>query len=359
MKLSPRTLALTGVKLLVLAGLLALVSRQVQWHDLETVTPLGERNFVPGLATVLRQIDLAYYGLALLAMTASVLFAACRWHRLLLVLNLPFGRWAIVKLAFIGGFFNNFLLGSLGGDAVKVYLALKNQPRKTAILTSIFADRLIGLIGLTVHAAIMLGFLSWQGKIAPGSLWLPVTPLALIGGGVTAGAILLFSTRLHRLFRLGKLSAKLPMGLHLQQATAILRELFANPIPLLSLFAYTLGCQLTSIAGVALIGASLHLTLAWPDYLLYVPIIFLLSVVPITPGGLGVLEGLCLIYLAAAGNPNQVLILALLLRLTILLASLPGLFAFWSYGHPTLASIQSGLAADAAESEGQGAPGRD
>lgn len=337
MKLTPRTLALTVLKLILMVGLLALVLRQVQWRDAATVNAVGEQVVTPGLASTLQAISPLYYGLAALCLLGSLLSSGMRWQRVLSILGLSFRRSEVVKLVFIGDFFNNFLLGSLGGDAVKVFLAVKSRPHKAVIVTSIFADRLIGLVGLTVHAAIMLLLLSWQGSIERRFLWLPATPITIIGVGLIVGGTLLFASRLHQALKLEKFARRIPGGLHLQQAAASLRQLFGSPGHLLQVFALTLCCQFFSISTVAFLGACLQLGLPLTDYLLYVPIVFILSAVPVTPGGIGVLEELCLIYFAAAANPNKVLVLALLIRLTILLTSLPGLVFFWGYGQKATA----------------------
>jgi len=337
LKLTPRTLALTLLKLILMVALLALVLRQVQWHDVETVNALGERLVMPGLASVLQNLNWLYYGLAAFCLLGSLFTCALRWQRVLAILGLPFTGREVIRLVFIGDFFNNFLLGSLGGDAVKVFLAVKSRPHKAVIVTSIFADRLIGLIGLTVHASIMLLLLSWQGAIEGRRLWLPAMPIVIISGGLLVGGTLLFASRLHQALNLQKLAHRVPMGLHLQQASASLRLLFGSPRPLLPVLLLTLCCQAFSISTVVFLGACLDLGLPLIDYLLYVPIIFILSAVPVTPGGIGVLEELCLLYFAAAANPNKVLLLALLFRLTVLLCSLPGLVAFWGYGQKATA----------------------
>ena len=345
MRVSARTVLLTGVKLTLMVGLLALVLRQVQWHDVETVNAVGDRVLTPGLGSALLDLDLKLYGLAVASMASAVIMSALRWHQVLSLLGLPFRRLEVVNLVFIGDFFNNFLLGSLGGDAVKVFLAVRNRSRKTIVLTSIFVDRLIGLIGLSLHAAVMVLLLSSRGTIDPHSLRLAATPIALVVAGLGGGAILLFSPWVQQALGLARMADRIPMGMgkHLGQAGATIRQLFAAPKALLPVFLATLGCQLFSITAVALMGAALDLDLSWVEFFLAVPIIFIIAAVPVTPGGIGVLEELCLIYLAAAANPNKVLLLALLIRLTMLVCGLPGLIAFWRYGHPKVAQMREEL----------------
>lgn len=344
MKVTPRAIALTCIKLALMAVLLTLVLRQVHWQDTETVTALGEHRLVPGLASTIRDVNGLYYALAVTGILGSLVACAFRWQKVLALMGLSF-RWGeVIKLVFIGDFFNNFLFGSLGGDAVKVFLALRKRPQKGAILASIVADRLIGLIGLTIHAAIMLIFLIRQGSLSGRSLWLPVAPIAVICAGLFIGGFLLFSTRLQRMLRINAIASRLPFRDEVGQAGEAVRLLFGKPGPLAPVFALTFCCQACSIGAVAFLGGSLNLGLQLSAYLLSVPIVFILSAVPVTPGGIGVLEELCQLYFAAAGNPNKVLVLALLIRLTILLCSLPGLVAFWSYGRPTAEVIRSGIA---------------
>ena len=53
-------------------------------------------------------------------------------------------------------------------------------------------------------------------------------------------------------------------------------------------------------------------------------LIIIISAIPITPGGVGVMEELYLIYFASVSNNSKVLVLAVLVRFTILIANLPG-----------------------------------
>lgn len=343
MKFTPRTIALTCIKLVLMGILLSIVLHQVHWNDIETVTAVGERHLVPGLSSILNDINGLCYVLAVVGFWGALVACAFRWQRVLAIMGLSF-RWSeVIKLVFIGDFFNNFLLGSLGGDTVKVFLALRQRQHKAVILASIFADRLIGLIGLTIHAAIMLIILVLQGSISGKSLWLPVVPIGVICSGLAVGGALLFSVRLRRLLRVDTLASRLPFSDQVRQGGEALRLLFYKPGPLVPVFVLTLCAQACSIGAVAFLGLSLDLGIPLSNYLLSVPIIFILSAVPITPGGIGVLEELCQLYFAGAGNPNKVLVLALLIRLTILLCSLPGLAAFWSYGKSKFAEIRAGI----------------
>lgn len=63
----------------------------------------------------------------------------------------------VVKLTWIGMFFSAILPGAVTGDIIKMFYAksLSNKLDKSFLLTSVFIDRLIGLIGLLFLMGIM------------------------------------------------------------------------------------------------------------------------------------------------------------------------------------------------------------
>ena len=87
---------------------------------------------------------------------------------------------------------------------------------------------------------------------------------------------------------------------------------------------YTLLAQGIAIISVATLGVSLGLNVPLSQYFIFIPLIILLSALPITPGGVGVMEELYLLYFASAGDPSKVRLLAVLARGTIILSNLPG-----------------------------------
>ncbi len=78
-----------------------------------------------------------------------VLFLGClRWRVLLEAHNIKLGFARIVKLFFIGFFFNNFLPSLTGGDIVKAYYVSKETARRAeaARMVGSFMAVIIGLL---------------------------------------------------------------------------------------------------------------------------------------------------------------------------------------------------------------------
>jgi uncharacterized membrane protein YbhN (UPF0104 family) len=87
-----------------------------------------------------------------------------RWYLLVRVLDLPFTLRNAVRLGMVGLFYNTFLPGSVGGDFVKAFFIARGQPgRRAAAVATVVADRLVGLFGLILFAAVVGGGCWWAG----------------------------------------------------------------------------------------------------------------------------------------------------------------------------------------------------
>ena len=81
---------------------------------------------------------------------------AFRWGIFLRVLGVRLPAWQVLRLSFVGLFFNIFLVGAVGGDAVKVvWLVAKGHP-KTPALLSVFMDRMSGFGAMVVCSLLFI-----------------------------------------------------------------------------------------------------------------------------------------------------------------------------------------------------------
>lgn len=110
---------------------------------------------VRGSAALLRDADLRWAWLGLLAAGFSDLFAAARWWCCLHLAGLPVSFPRAVAQHFMGRFTTLFLPGSIGGDAVKIaWLAAEFPQRKFAGVLAVLMDRLTGFLAMLVAALI-------------------------------------------------------------------------------------------------------------------------------------------------------------------------------------------------------------
>ncbi len=134
------------LKYLVAVALLALVVG-LNWTKL---TDLFSRDPQP-----------VYFAATLGLMVVVIGLQYLRWFLLVRALDLPFTLAYGLRLGLVGTFYNMFLPGGIGGDFVKAYLIAKGQPaRRAAAVSTVIADRLLGLFGLILYVAVV-GGLCW------------------------------------------------------------------------------------------------------------------------------------------------------------------------------------------------------
>ncbi|MBA4146695.1 MAG: flippase-like domain-containing protein [Verrucomicrobia bacterium] len=128
-----------------------------------------------GMARTFRSADTNWLLLGIAVAGIGVLSGICRWRIFLQIQQIPVSWWRTTQLYMIGLFFNLLFLGAIGGDVIKVLCLAKDNPgRRTAIVLSVVADRLSGLLALVTVASIFtLGRYGWftQNPAAAGMLW--------------------------------------------------------------------------------------------------------------------------------------------------------------------------------------------
>lgn len=319
---------LIGLKLVAMVGLLTLIGSQVHWRDYQVLSPAGEMVVRPGLASSLKDFSLLPLLCAILFQLVTVFFTAFRWRLLMLVQGLFLDRASVVRLAFLGEFFNHFLPGALGGDAVKAYYVMRHTGRKGATLVSIFANRFAGLCLLCIISAAMLTGLLLSGRAGGIDLKQPVFSIFLIAAGIGLVLLLSLNVRLNNSALLRRLIAYLPLSRHLETVRVALHRYRQTGSLLPAVVFHSLLTVVSFVLSVMFVGLSLGVELSWYHYFLYLPLIAILTAVPVTPGGVGVLEELFLYFFSTAGDPNKILAMALLYRLVLLLCGSPGALIF-------------------------------
>jgi uncharacterized membrane protein YbhN (UPF0104 family) len=101
---------------------------------------------------ITKSFEMGYFWLlTLTCIFFQALFSAFRWKILLRIgTKEPLPAWSMIKLTWIGLFFNSVLPGAVTGDFIKMLYArdLDKNLSKTYLLTSVLMDRILGLFGL-------------------------------------------------------------------------------------------------------------------------------------------------------------------------------------------------------------------
>jgi len=251
------------------------------------------------LAT-LRQADAGWLLLGFAMYGVVELVAGWRWQILLRVQGIELSWFRVFSLLVIGVFFNFFIPGGTGGDVIKIFYLLKETPgKRTVALLSVLVDRLIGLIALTVLAAVLIAA-DWQWLMSSPQVSKYVWPALIILGasfmGLHGSYIMTSRGWIHRL------PARMP-GRDKLAELALAYNLYGRAWqPTLAAFALSFIAHFAYFAVFYCTGQALrHDGIRMPTFgelCAIMPIVNTLSAMPISLGGLGVREGLFQVFLS-------------------------------------------------------------
>lgn len=226
---------------------------------------------------------------AVAVFAASALGGALQWAWILRTSGLTTPLDEMVRMYWVGLFFNNFLPGNVGGDAVKVVDLGRREGRTTTVLGATALDRLLGLFALTILALGTLVAARLGGFSGPPALPL-LLALAVWGGGLTVLLSRRVSTWLTRMVE------RLPWRRPAERLEAFLAEfrLFrSRPIWLARLFSLALVVQFMRVLTHLLAGWGLGIIFDGAQVLqlfVAVPLLGILLSLPVSANGLGLRE---------------------------------------------------------------------
>ena len=277
--------------------------------------------------------------IALVCLAISNFTACLQWKLLLERQGVHLGYARLLKLYYVGLFFNNFMPGNVGGDVKKVYDIRMQGGQDTvgAGLTATFFDRLYGLFFVTLFALAM-GALFFvhddaQRAFVWPSIWIFLGFCAMFAG--------LCSKRLGRLAT-NLMSRFLPKSVgerlvHMFERFRLFRsvKLWAQ-ISVLSFATQSLRILVHFFCGIAV---GVELSVSW--YFYYIPLVAIVSALPISIGGFGPRELLAQSLFARAGVASlESVVIQLLAYFVSLVLSLFGAFVFLLGGNANSAGGQ-------------------
>lgn len=234
---------------------------------------------------------------------------------------------ASIRLNLLGMFFNVFLPGFSGGDAVRIYFAVEGmEGRRAEVATILLFDRVVGLLALMMLPMLVLPFFPDLARLAAvGQVVVAGFALAVL---VTAGgAVLCLTPLLARPIQRIGLFAPGRRGHLLRRMYEAIHGYRSSLMALARALGVALVSQAAALAILSLALEAVHPGAWRAELLLLAPAGFLANVVPLTPGGLGVGEA-AMEQLFAIGHMEGGAEALLGFRLIVLLVSLAGLPVF-------------------------------
>lgn len=240
---------------------------------------------------------LAFFSASFLYIVSSYI-SALRW-RLFIVSDIKPSQ--LFSLYLIGSFFNIALPGIIGGDAVKILLLRKKTGIKEAF-ASVFMERYVGFFALIFIGFVF--FLLFYSQL-PHNPVIYAVPLSFFGFFVATFFLLLVGRyNFLRDFRQYILSFK---------KTQILKA-----------FCYSIVVQFIVIVTVYIIGRGLGLYINFFELAIFLPVIVLITTLPVSLSGIGVREGCFILFFGSSIGEANAVVLSFVWFLSVVFASLFG-----------------------------------
>jgi uncharacterized membrane protein YbhN (UPF0104 family) len=256
------------------------------------------------ISQIFAELNWPWYLVAFALFLLNTAIRAYRWSVLIGALDerVPFGR--LLRLYFISLFFNNFLPSGFGGDVVKVLGLRQESGRGPEALSSVVMDRLTGLLGSSLVA--LLGLL-WHSLHPTVSLDLPrhlIAVIVLVSLGIPLGFLFLrWSEPLPRLAAWFPWSRPITQYGRLVRLAATIRR-YPYPALLQSLL-ISLPFTFSLVLAQYCIARALSADVPFALFALFVPIISLITLLPVSFNGLGTREGAYLLLFVPAGVRDE------------------------------------------------------
>jgi uncharacterized membrane protein YbhN (UPF0104 family) len=229
--------------------------------------------------------------LAAVALAATTPVNAVRWHLILAAGRASPGPKDLLKILLVGLFFNQVLPSGIGGDAVRAWRCHRLGIGLALAIRSILLERVSGLLVFAFLYAISMPVLL---RLIQGSLERRALVLVLVGAVAGMLSLLAIDRLPGPVVRLRILA---PFATLSREA----RNLFFSPRLSATLFSLSaVGVALT-ILSFQLVGDSLGHGLPYAVWIVIVPPVALIQVLPVSFAGWGVRETALVAILAAYG----------------------------------------------------------
>jgi hypothetical protein len=263
---------------------------------------------------------------AVLVTLLGVVLSAWRWQRVLLVFDAPVRLRTLVSHYLAGLFLGNVLPSTIGGDVLRIARCSTTTGSGEIGFASVALERLTGFIALP--ALVLAGFLARPSLLEADGAWLAIT-----ASGGTLGVLTLVLVLAGHPKLAGRFAGNESWTRFIGSVHSGVDRMRRHPPYALAAIGTALVYQLSVVCSVILVFETLDLPVPVAGTFAFVPAVAMLQVLPISFNGLGVREGLLVLFLRSFGvSSAQAIAAGLLWFTTTLVVSMLGAPSF-AVGH--------------------------
>jgi uncharacterized protein (TIRG00374 family) len=250
------------------------------------------------IVRTLTQAEPAWLWAGVALFTASHFAGSTQWNWLLKAEGIRLPWLKCLSIYFIGLFFNNFLIGGVGGDVFRMLDVRRSSGKGASAVSAVFLDRMAGMLAMTGIAVAAIPFALSGGSFGT-RLWIPFIALA---GGWCFCLLFLFHKPFARiLIRLIRFMIPRRIETSAREVYGKINAFGRNRGLLLRILGMSCTVQLARIYTHYLVARSLGAALPPAVFFLVVPIVAVAATLPVSVGGIGLREQTGAVLFGAAG----------------------------------------------------------
>lgn len=266
---------------------------------------------------------------ALLLYLLMLMLSAWRWRLLLDAQHIRVPTSRLVNSYLVATFFNNFLPSNIGGDVVRIRDTASQAGSKTLATTIVLMDRLLGLLGLVLVAAVGATVSGSFGARQPS--WAPALWATLFGGLAALSAAVFWPGAVGRILSPVRVLHQDWVDKRLARLTGALERFGSNPGALVTCLAGAIVVQTVLVGFYSAIAHSMNIPITAWHLAVVVPVSFIVQMAPVSLNGFGVREATFTFYFSRIGLPiESALVVSFMGAALIIAFSMSGAVAYLS-----------------------------
>ncbi len=261
------------------------------------------------ISDLISNTNLLLYLLVYLLFLFGTVISGVRWRILLKIQGVDIKLGKLVNKILISTVYNLLLPGSMGGDIIRTYdVTTQTKENKAGTLLATIYDKFLGLFSLLFVIILSLPFI-WNEIEQK----LILFGLTLVSGGV-AFSLVLYSGKVPFIYRIVSwFSEKLKVSRLVDDGISAFSEFKGNPRATIYGLSLSSFFQLLGVINQFLLFKALGVDVDFGLLMFAIPINRLITLIPISIGGIGLRETSLLVLLSSSGiMPTQIAAYSLL-----------------------------------------------
>ena len=269
------------------------------------------------------KLDAILYALGLILLIRLVM--AIRWKVLLHFYQINAGLLKLLEIMFVSNAVGHLLPSGVGSDIIRVYELSRNKGCSEKVLASVFLDRVFGLVSMLLVALLA----AWYAYFSSQMDWAIPLLITLTMLGLPV-ALLVIRFLLSKNIRLSS-DKKLLMKI-INFYNRFITALQQTDIPVYGYYVIILLSVLVQLIRSLVfmcIFIGLGSDIAIIHYFVFIPVVFILMLIPVSIGGLGIRESALFAFYGPLGLSIATCTVAgLIFHALQLIMIIPGLIIF-------------------------------